>query len=414
MPIGGSRDPLQSLPGIRESHQALTKVEPRAAKVDQDSRMNAIETIIVLLLLVLGVPEVCRRIGRPALANALYVGMGIGMASLLGSDVKTMLLQAGKVGFLLLLFEVGLEIELPNWRRMLAPVRFALFWILAQTPLLLAFTHLSGLSLAEAAVATVALTSCALGMSYAAWKDFPTQNTEAHASLLLVMITLEVLAIVGLSVGASLLQTGFTWTLAPKAVGTLAVLGVVGLLAPRVEWMVRLILDRSRQWRIHLLILLVLIICALSERLGVSAPKAAFFLGLFMSRIEHEGHPLEHYVAPLSQRFLIPGFFLSLGLQIPSNLLAQPIALLALGTAGTLLGFRHVLHSRWLRSGVGDRAWMLLTPNLTMVALAATTFLDLKRPTESAAWLLLTGLFLSVGALIGLPPVVSTPPQLRE
>lgn len=412
MPIGGSRSPSRSLPKDRGSRQAFDKIEPQKVLVDQDRRMNALETIIVLLLLVLGVPEVCRRIGRPALANAAYVAMGIGLGSLLGTDVKTMLLQAGKVGFLLLLFEVGLEIELPNWRQMLAPVRFAILWILAQVPLLLAFTHLSGLSLSEAAVATVALTSCALGMSHAAWKDFPARNAEAHASLLLVMITLEVLSIVGLSVGASLLQTGFTWTLAPKAVGTLVVLGVVGLLAPHVEWVVRLILDRSRKWRIHLLILLVLIICAISERLGVSAPKAAFFLGLFMSRIEHEGHPLEHYVAPLSQRFLIPGFFLSLGLQIPAPLLIQPTALLAIGSAGTLLGFRHVLHSRWLNSGVGDRAWMLLTPNLTMVALAASTFLDLKRPTESAAWLLLTGLFISVGALIGLPPVAS--PQQPE
>ncbi len=366
--------------------------------------MNAIEIIILLLLLVLAVPDFCRRLGRPALANAGYVIFGVTVGPLLGEDVQTMLHQAGKVGFLLLLFEVGLEIELPAWRRLLAPGRFAAMWVLAQAPLVMGCAHLTGLGLAESVLATTALTSCALGMAYGAWKTYPAVTPERHAFLLLAMIALEVQAIVGLSVGGSILETGFKWTLVPTVLGTLLVLGVVGLLAPRLERLFQRILETTTQWRIHLLILLVLLICALAERLGVSAPKAAFFLGLFMSRLEHESQPLEHYVAPLSQRFLIPAFFLSLGLKVPLATLGQPLALMAVGTALLILGVRHLLHARLLRTGAGERAWLLLSPNLTMVALAATTLVEHGASPASSSWLLLTGLFLSVGALLLLPP----------
>lgn len=367
--------------------------------------MNAIEIIIILLLLVLAVPDVCRRLGRPALANAGYVLFGVGLGPFLGDEVQTMLQQAGKVGFLLLLFEVGLEIELPGWKRVLVPAGFAALWVLLQAPLAIACAQFSGLPLAEAVVATAALTSCALGMTYTAWKAFPAPSAERHGFLLLVMIVLEVQAIVSLSVGGPLLDKGFSWSLLPTAVGTLVVLGAVGLIAPRVEWVFQKILSTTTHWRIHLLILLVLAICALAQRLGVSAPKAAFFLGLFMSRLEHDGQPLEHYVAPLSQRFLIPAFFVSLGLQVPAAMLVQTVALKALGTAALLLAARQILHRHWLRTGAGDRAWLLFSPNLTMVALAATTFIEHQAAPANSSWLLLTGLFLSVGALLMLPGI---------
>lgn len=364
--------------------------------------MNSIEIIIILLLLFLAVPDVCRRLGRPALANAGYVAFGVALGPLLAIDVRTMLLQAGQVGFLLLLFEVGLEIDLPPWRQLVGPLRFSLLWFLAQAPVVVACAHLSGLSLSASAVATAALTSCALGMAFPAWKSFGG-TAERRSYLLMIMIALEVQAIVSLSVGSGLLRDGFGWSLVPTTLGTALVLALVGLLAPRVEWVFRTVLERTTHWRVHLLILLVLLVCAVAERLGVSAPKAAFFLGLFMSRLEHAGQPLEEFVSPLSQRFLIPVFFVSLGLQVPASLLLQPLALAALGTALLLLGLRQVLHRRVLGTGAGDTAWLLFSPNLTMVALAATTFIEHGQPPASSGWLLLTGLFLSVAALLLLP-----------
>src|ERR1700690_2119781 len=76
------------------------------------------------------------------------------------------------------------------------------------------------------------------------------------------------------------------------------------------------IIQKTTQWRGHFLVLLVLIIFAVGERLGLAAPKTAFFLGLFMGRAEFHGQRVEEYIAPISRRFLIPIFFMSLGLAI--------------------------------------------------------------------------------------------------
>ncbi len=71
----------------------------------------------------------------------------------------------------------------------------------------------------------------------------------------------------------------------------------------------QLIIQKTTHWRVHFLVLLVLIICAIGERLGLSAAKTAFFLGLFMSRAQFQGQRVEEYIAPISRRFLIPDLF---------------------------------------------------------------------------------------------------------
>jgi len=52
----------------------------------------------------------------------------------------------------------------------------------------------------------------------------------------------------------------------------------------------------------------------------------------------------------------------------------------------------------------GDRqAYLLLCPNLTIVALGASTLLESQRSPQAAGWLLLTGFFLTVFAIALLP-----------
>jgi Kef-type K+ transport system membrane component KefB len=150
-------------------------------------------------------------------------------------------------------------------------------------------------------------------------------------------------------------------------------------------------------------VLLVLLVCAAGERLGLSAVKTAFFLGLALSRARHSGLPLEDYIAPISRRFLIPVFFVALGLQIEWRLVLDWNTLLALGGAGLLLGMRETMHRRWLKTG-GDRgAFLLLCPNLTIVALAAKTMSDHGVDAKLTAWLVFTGLFMTIPALMLLP-----------
>lgn len=367
--------------------------------------MNNIETIICLILLLMAVPDVCRKLGRPALANVCFVLFGFALEPLLQKDVSTMIEQAGEVGFLLVLFEVGLDIDLPKLRELLPSLRFAVFWSFIQYPIVLELALVAGLTIPEAMLAAAALTSCSMSMAYLGWKHYPGLPGASRMFVVQIMIALEVLAIVVLSVGSIAVTNGFGWLILIKLIGMAVTVYLISRFAAHVVKLFQWIIAKTTQWRVHFLVLLVLIVCAIGERLGLAAPKTAFFLGLFMSKAEFAGKSVEEYIAPISHRFLIPVFFVSLGLLIDSHSLFSYTAFLALVTALVLIGCREVLHRRWLKTGGDANAYLLLCPNLTMAALAGKALL-VSDSRAAAAWVVLTGLFMSVISLFLLPRVV--------
>lgn len=365
--------------------------------------MSNIEVIICLVLLFMAVPDVCRKLGRPALVFSAFVVFGFVLGPVANTQVRTMLEQAGEVGFLLLLFEVGLEIELPPFRQFVRPLRHALWWAALQYPLAFALALFAGLNLLQALVAAAALTACSVGMAHPAWKNYPKLEAGPKQFLLHVMVALEVMAIVILAVETTALKNGWNWVVLVKLAGMAVTIYLIARFATHLTSLFQTILERTTHWRIHMLVLLVLAVCAVGERLGLDAAKTAFFLGLAMSRARHDGLPLEEYIAPISHRFLIPVFFVALGLQIEWRLLLDWTALLAFGTAGLILGAREIIHRRWLKSGGDNRAFLLLCPNLTIVALAAKAMLDHGTDAKLTAWLVLTGLFMTIPSLMMLP-----------
>jgi len=364
--------------------------------------MSAIETIICLILLLMAVPDACRKLGRPALANVFFVIFGLALGPLVKTDVATMVKEAGEVGFLLVLFEVGLEIDLPKLRELVPSLRFAAIWSLVQYPVVLGLAHASGLSWPESLLAAAALTSCSMSMAYFGWKQYPGFSDVARAFTLQIMIALEVLAIVVLSLGSVAVKDGFGWLIILKLAGMAVTVFLISRFATHVVKLCQWIISKTTHWRVHFLVLLVLIICAAGERLGLSAAKTAFFLGLFMSRTQFDGKGVEEYIAPISRRFLIPVFFVSLGLMVDSRMLFSYTALLALCGAMLLIGFREVIHRRWLKTGGDAGTYLLFCPNLTMAALAATALLG-AGSRNAATWVVLSGLFLSSISLLLLP-----------
>lgn len=365
--------------------------------------MNEIEVIICLILLFMGVPDICRALGRPTLAFPLFVVFGLFLAPLAESDVASMLRQAGEVGFLLLLFEVGLEIDLPRFRAFLPDLRRALGWSLLQYPVILALGRLAEVQWLGCFIACAAFTGCSVGMGYLGWKHYPGLEGGARQRILLTMLALEITAIVLLAAETALYERGFTWLVFAKLAGIAAVIYLISRNASRLQSLFNVILAQTTHWRMHLIVLLVLVVCAIGDRLGLSASKTAFFLGLFMSRIQHDGQGLEDVIAPISRRFLIPIFFFSLGLQIQWAFLFSTVGLVALSAAAVLLGWRLVIHRRLLPLGGDDRSFLLLCPNLTIVALASNTLLSDGNAPRAAAWMLLTGLFITIPAILLLP-----------
>jgi Kef-type K+ transport system membrane component KefB len=375
--------------------------------------MSAIETIICLILLLMAVPDACRKLGRPALANVCFVVFGLALEPLVKTDVATMVKEAGEVGFLLVLFEVGLEIDLPKLRELVPSLRFAAIWVLMQYPLVLALAHASGLNWPEGLLATAALTSCSMSMAYFGWKHYPGLSAAARAFTVQIMIAMEVLALVVLSIGSVSVKDGAGWLIIFKLAGMAVMIYLISRFATHVVKLCQEIIQKTTQWRVHFLVLLVLVICAIGDRLGLSAAKTAFFLGLFMSRAQFEGKSVEEYIAPISQRFLIPVFFVSLGLIVDWRMLFSYMALLALCGTFLLIGFREVIHRRWLKTGGDAGTYLLFCPNLTLAALAATALLN-ANSRDAATWVVLSGLFISSISLLLLPRAIEESPKSKQ
>jgi Kef-type K+ transport system membrane component KefB len=388
--------------GEAHCHSFLADYLIAALNAGSDEMSN-IEIIVCLVLLFMAVPDLCGKLGRPALVFSAFVVFGFLLGPLANPQVRTMLEQAGQVGFLLLLFEVGLEIDLPPLREFARPLRHAASWALLQYPLAFGLGMLAGLDWLQAFVAAAALTACSVGMAHPAWKGYPGFAVAPKQFLLQVMVALEVMAIVVLAVETTVLKSGWSWIVLLKLAGIVVTIYLIARFAAHLTNLFQTILERTTHWRVHWLVLLVLAVCATGERLGLDATKTAFFLGLAMSRARHEGLSLEESIAPISHRFLIPIFFVALGLQIEWRWLLDWTALLAVGSAGLLLGAREILHRRWLKSGGDHRAFLLLCPNLTIVALAAKAMIDHGTDAKLTAWLVLTGLFMTIPALLLLP-----------
>ena len=379
--------------------------------------MNSIETVICLILLFMAMPDLCQKIGRPAMVNAFFVVFGLGLGLIAHPEVTTMIQQAGEVGFLLVLFEVGLEIELPGFKEFLPSLRFAGGWALVQYPLVLALATVAGLPLPAALLASAALTGCSISMTYPGWKHYPGLSEPSRALVLQIMVALEVITMVVLTVGGVALKSGFGWLILARLAGMAVMIYLISRFASHLVKLFQLIIQKTTQWRVHFLVLLVLIICAIGERIGLSAAKTAFFLGLFMSRAEFQNQRVDDIIAPISRRFLIPIFFVSLGLMINVRMLFSYTALLALCGAFLLIGFRDLIHRRWFKTGGDRETYLLFCPNLTMVAVAAASLLA-AGARDAATWTVLCGLFLSVAALSLLPrarveaiqPVTAGPP----
>jgi Kef-type K+ transport system membrane component KefB len=369
----------------------------------QPFAMSNVEVIIVLLLLFMAVPDGCRKVGRPALASSVFILCGLLLGPIIKADVITMLKQAGQVGFLLLLFEVGLEIDLPRLREFFPALRFAAIWSFAQYLVVIPLGLLAGLDPVQAALAAAALAGCSVGMAHAVWKDLPMAQPENKQAVLHRMVALEMLSIVMMAAGSAALTSGFSVSMALRLLGIGAVIVLLSQFAPHLSATFQTILSRTTHWRLHWLVLLILVICALGNRLGLDAPKTAFFLGLVLSRTRHDGLDLEAHIAPISQRFLIPLFFFSLGLNLNWSMFWGLPAALALGTALLLLGSREILNRRWFHF-VGEKpVFLLYSPNLTLCALAASAVLEHGHANSAAAWLLIAGL------LVTIPSILMTP-----
>jgi Kef-type K+ transport system membrane component KefB len=367
--------------------------------------MSKIEVIIVVILLLMTVPGICGRLGRAALVYPVYIVAGVIFGALADAHAFTLLTEVGEFGFIILLFTIGLEIDLPGRRESLTALRNASIWLLAQVPALTVTGVWLGFGLEASLLSAAALCACSVSMTYRAWQDYPHRDETARRDTLLWMVALEVLAMLLIAAADAGLRSARHWQIPLHLAGIAVAVALIAYLAPFLARLSNRLLEFTTRWRVHFIALLVLAVAAVGERLGLSAPKTAFFFGLFISGATHEGVAMEQHLRPIAQQLLIPVFFVSLGMLIPPGVAFSWTGLAALAAAAVMLGMRYVLYKAWWHRWLPghDTTFLLVCPNLTIVAVAVKTLLVTDVDPRLGQGLLIMGLAISVASIFLLP-----------
>lgn len=375
--------------------------------------MTILEATVLLLVLLLGLPDFCRRIRRPGLLYPCYILAGVVAGALMDVGAINVWRQIGQFGFILLLFSVGLEIELPGKRETLIALGRGAVWMAWQVPLLVALAWVSGVPVPEAVVVALALSGTSVGMAYHLWEAHRFVDSVARVQFLEWIVAIEVIAILALAAAGPVMGGAVWWIVLIKLGGVVSAAVAAAILAVRgaptlVRW-----LERGLHVQVHFLVLILFAVAALGERLGLSAPKTAFVLGMFISRSTHEEAALNHRLEPIRDRLFVPVFFFGLGTLVEPRMFLTVVFAGAVAAALLMFFMRRVVFGRFMAPVLraSPAAHVLSLPVLTIAAVAVEVLARNGGSGEAITWTLAAGLCLTLIAAV--LPVTELGPLAR-
>lgn len=320
----------------------------------------------VALFLALGVIIAASRIGgaisrqfhQPRVLGELIVGVLLGptVLDLLhspifgGVDLHETIKQLAELGVLMLMFIVGLEVNVKELAKVgkvavIAGFAGALAPVLLTIPLVLAFGYIWN----EALFAGVTLAATSVSISAQVLLELGVLRTKVGNALLATALIDDVLAILLVSLAVAVSVSSSTEAASASAdVGALVliILKMAGYIvgAFLLAWfgLPRLmnLLDRmpsvKQSYGIPAVALLLALLFGWSAQTfgGVAAITGAFIAGVGFSRSKDDiRHEIEHATSNIAYAFLVPIFFVDVGLQ--TDLSTFPLT--ALPLAGLLL-----------------------------------------------------------------------------
>ncbi len=316
---------------------------------------------IVLVVAKLG-GDLAVRLGQPAVLGELVCGVVLGNLSLAGfsgleylkSDPAVDMLA--RIGVLILLFEVGLESTVQQMMKV-GLSAFAVAGLGVAAPFALGWGA-GALLLPHSSVyvhAFLGATLCAtsVGITARVLKDLGrSQSNEAKVILGAAVID-DVLGLVILSVvtgvieaagrGASVSLGEVGWTLGKATIFLVGSLGLGVLISPKLFSLASKL--RAQGVLLATGLAFCFVLSWLANKIGLAPIVGAFAAGLILEDLHSRGfvdrgeHSLEELIRPVSS-FLVPVFFVLMGMRTDLQSFAQPGALWLAGalTAAAILG----------------------------------------------------------------------------
>lgn len=315
--------------------------------------------LCLILVVARGAAELAERVNVPAVLAEIVVGIALGPSALGLVGHNEALTFLGELGAILLLFEVGLHMDLSELRHVgTAAVRVAVIGVVL--PFVLGYAALTWLGLSSSAAVFLAagLTATSVGITARVFADMHAlATTEARivlgAAVVDDVIGLLILTVVIRTTAGSGVGIASIASLAGLAIGFVVVAAAIGaMVAPR------LFAALGTRARTDGALTALAFAFALGMGSLASAVQLAPIVGAFVAGVALAGSPvrddLARRTAPIGH-LLIPIFFLLIGAQTNVKAFADPWVL-GIGALLTVIGVGgKVVAGVGARRGSADR-----------------------------------------------------------
>jgi Kef-type K+ transport system membrane component KefB len=296
-----------------------------------------IDILLVLLAAKLGA-EVAERIGVPAVIGEIVAGLVLGPSLLGWVEVTEPLALLAELGVIILLLQVGLEMDLGEMARVgTASLGVAVVGVVIPFALGYGAAVAFGEDGTTAMFLGAALTATSVGITARAFGDLRILSSTESRIVLGAAVADDVLGLVILTVVVRIVEQGsFDALVAVEVLGVaLAFLVITTYLGlrlapPGFRWLQRNTLGTSTV--LVAAIVLTLALAELAIRAELAPIIGAFVAGLALGRTR-QAERIERDLTPLAAVF-IPIFFVQVGLQVDVQAMIRPSVL---GLAGVLL-----------------------------------------------------------------------------
>jgi Kef-type K+ transport system membrane component KefB len=338
-------------------------------------------------------PLLARRLYVPAIVAEIIFGIIVG-PEVLGliespSDQDALRLLA-ELGLLLLMFLAGFEVDFERLeRRGVRQIGTALgIYVLILVAAWFGAGLLEPESRNQQVFITLLLSAASVGIVVPALRTTNRTATRLGQLTLITAVVAEFLSLTGIIVLGVWVQEGFGWRLLSVPLLFAAMIGLL-LLVRRLawwhpEWFSRLFSsDDPDELGIRAGLALLFVFAGLSLALGVEGILGAFLAGALFAYVFRDTGVLEKRLAGFAFGFLIPIFFINVGLRFPLSRLTEgdtiykALLLIVVAILAKVLPSLTLVFQRFtLRESLG--AGVLLAGQLSVVIALAELGIDLE------------------------------------
>jgi Kef-type K+ transport system membrane component KefB len=309
--------------------------------------MTTIVYLLIALVAAKLAAELSEQIKVPAVVGEIVAGLIIGPSALGWLPANETLTILGEIGVILLLFDVGLEMDIGELASVgRAALSVAVVGVVAPMAMGFGLGLAFGMSTNEALFVGAALTATSVGITARVFGDLKALATVEARTVLGAAVADDVIGLVILTVVVRLVTAGSVSPFDVTEVVVVAVAFLVGAsligirLAPPVfEWLARV--SRSAGTLVALALAFTLAMAKLADAARLAPIVGAFVAGISLSR-STVAERVHRELTPVGQ-LLIPVFFLQIGVNADVAQFVRPavvglaLALLAVAVAGKLV-----------------------------------------------------------------------------